>query len=434
MNQQKRSDAFERTEISSRVGEILRSKYFLQLRNTRSPRISATQKPDALEPMLGRLGIDFEDFDSVTTRALFEHRRAVCKPKPLCRACPLVSFCTTGQERVRKNGAPVVVDLFGGVGGMGSGFIKAGFRVGLAVEYDRNAAQTYRLNNPGVHVEEADVAGLDARAVRKIVGSRPAVICAGPPCQSYSLAGERKSRDPRHHLFRHVLALARGLKPDIVLIENVPGIGMSFGSRNFLQILESELGEQFTAEVHLLRALDYGVPQVRRRYFFIGHLNDGTTIGAPRPTHKEKGMLSRLPGTPTVMEVLRGIPRREHSSCRDWARTREGIIWNVGTMRHSSRVIRKIRKIRGVEGPLSYRRVSRKYANTIIAGHRALPVHPTMHRTLSVREAAQIQGFSKDYVFLGARANQPLQVANAVPPPLAFAIARHLKRSIHKRI
>jgi DNA (cytosine-5)-methyltransferase 1 len=66
------------------------------------------------------------------------------------------------------------------------------------------------------------------------------------------------------------------------------------------------------------------------------------------------------------------------------------------------------------------------FARTLIAGHRALPVHPWLHRTISVREAAVIQGFPEWFIFAGRRANQPLQVANAVPPPLARALAQHL--------
>jgi DNA (cytosine-5)-methyltransferase 1 len=314
---------------------------------------------------------------------------------------------------------------------LGSGFRNAGFRIGLAVEMDRDAAQSYRLNNPGVHVMEADVGTISSRDVLSLVGSRPAVICAGPPCQSYSAAGSRATRDPRHHLFRHILSLARDLKPKAVLIENVPGIRRKIGCKSYKDVIERELGKQFSVEVHLLRALDYGVPQLRRRYFFFGRRKRLAPFGVPSKTHKEKGHSGRLPQAPTVMDVLKELPRRQQGQSKDWARMSDGtLLWNVGTMKHAPRVIKKISEIRGTEGPLSYRRVSREYANTIVAGHRALPVHPTLHRTLSVREAACVQGFDKEYVFLGARANQPLQVANAVPPPLARAIARHLRRKV----
>jgi DNA (cytosine-5)-methyltransferase 1 len=409
--------------VVSRIKELIEVEYFGKRRvSLKSVRI--------LEPMLQRLGLRANNFDSKSLALLANHRRAICGSKPKCERCPLVSFCKFGVEQVKRGSKPAVIDLFGGAGGMGYGFRRAGFRIALAVEQDRDAAQTYRFNNPGVFVLEANVAEIHATDVKKIFPARPSVVCAGPPCQSYSAAGLRKPRDPRHHLFQHVLSISRVLKPDVVLIENVPGVDKVAG-RNFRRIIERAIGNQFQTEVHLLRALDYGIPQVRRRYFFIGRHENLAPIGKPRPTHKEKDTYGQLPQAPTVMDALRGLPYRKQGQPRDWTRMPDGtMIWNVGTMAHSPRVVRKIKKIRGAEGPISYRRLSRYYANTIIAGHRALPVHPTRNRTMSVREAAQIQGFDPAYIFLGRRANQPLQVANAVPPPLAEAIARRIKRVI----
>src|SRR5262249_22240449 len=83
-------------------------------------------------------------------------------------------------------------------------------------------------------------------------------------------------------------------------------------------------------------------------------------------------------------------------------------------------------KIAPGEGPISYRRLEMDVARTLVAGHRAMPVHPWLNRTISVREAARIQGFDDNYFFCGPRWEQPLQVANAVPPTVARAIASHL--------
>jgi DNA (cytosine-5)-methyltransferase 1 len=103
---------------------------------------------------------------------------------------------------------------------------------------------------------------------------------------------------------------------------------------------------------------------------------------------------------------------------------------NGSTMKHGDKVLAKIRAIRPGAGPISYRRLHTDLARTIVAGHRALPVHPTLHRTISVREAARIQGFRDDHVFAGPRWLQPLQVANAVPPPMARAVAEALLRPV----
>lgn len=100
--------------------------------------------------------------------------------------------------------------------------------------------------------------------------------------------------------------------------------------------------------------------------------------------------------------------------------------FNMLTMRHSDKVRKKIARIEPGEGPLSYRRLDHTEAQTLMAGHRAMPVHPVVDRTISVREAAVLQRFPIDDRFLGTRARQPLQVVNAVPPPLAVAVASKL--------
>jgi len=127
------------------------------------------------------------------------------------------------------------------------------------------------------------------------------------------------------------------------------------------------------------------------------------------------------------MQALKGLPSYRPGVDAEWIPQPDGTaLTNASTMRHSQRVIDKIKSIAPGKGPISYRRLETDLARTLVAGHRALPVHPTLDRTISVREAARIQGFPDSYVFCGPRAEQPLQVANAVPPPVAFAIARHL--------
>lgn len=386
--------------------------------------------------MLARLKLEPPSFGSAwvgVVAPLAQHARKVCTETPRCTACPFISFCETGQRRVSRDNRPAAVDIFAGAGGLGRGFRDAGFRVALAIENERNAAQTYRLNNPGTPVFEMDVAKISSNWVQTVVGKRPEVVCAGPPCQSFSAAGPREDNDPRHHGFRHVLNLAHDLDPDVVLIENVPGIARRLRKKkNYRDVITEELGRRFEAEVLLLKATDYGVPQLRTRYIFLGRRRGTPTIGQPTKTHStvRTGNLTR---TPTVSEVLSGLPKRDHGCKKDSYKARNGrVIHNLTTMAHAKRVVARIKKIKGGEGPISYRRVSKLYARTIIAGHRALPVHPTLHRTMSVREAACIQSFPLDYVFLGVPSNQPLQVANAVPPPMAEAIARQLRKYLAK--
>lgn len=371
-----------------------------------------------------------ERFAEVET-AMDRHAVEVCTAdEPRCSACPLVSFCTLGISRVREDSRPVALDLFAGAGGMGLGFTEAGFRIGLAVEMNRDAAQTYRANHPGVPVLERDVTTVTAKEVRNILGRDPDVVTAGPPCQSYSAAGMRKKQDKRHTLFRHVVRLAAETNAKSVVMENVRGIReRTHNAKSYKDIIEDEINRSFDTEVYFLTATNYGVPQRRERYFFFGRRRGTPPLGEPQPTHSPDGRAPNLPRTPTVMSALAGLPSRDAGDPRDIYKYPDGsVVRNLATMRHSERVIKRIASFleNGETGPISYRRVAKMYARTIIAGHRALPVHPTRHRTLSVREAACIQSFPRSYHFMGPRSEQPLQVANAVPPQLAKVIGTHI--------
>lgn len=366
---------------------------------------------------------------------LIHHGRTVCQSsEPRCDECVLVSFCRQGRSRIMdsEDPRPVAVDLFAGVGGMGWGFRQAGYRIVAAVEQERHAAQTYRANNPGVPVREADVTRVTRAALRSYVPrlERLDVLIAGPPCQGYSAAGSRQPHDPRNQLFRHVSRLASELKAKVVIIENVPGLRRVNGMGFLHRMLSSLRAHRYRAAAHLLTASDFGVPQNRRRYFIIAqssHLADA--IPPPPRTHRLASDPSAhgLAVTPTVTEVLGDLPALDPGTDAEWVVHADGsVLLNASTMSHSHRVVAKIKKIKAGKGPISYRRLEADLARTLVAGHRALPVHPTLHRTMSAREAARLQGFPDTYVFCGPRGEQPLQVANAVPPPMAQAVGEHL--------
>jgi len=364
---------------------------------------------------------------------LIHHGRAVCGTgQPRCEGCVLVSFCGKGQQRVGvDDGRPRALDLFAGAGGLGYGFRTAGWRVALAIERDRDAAQTYRANHPGTPVIEADIARLSAKEVAELCPGlgEPHAVLAGPPCQGYSAAGARDPDDPSNLLYRHVARVANGLRARLVVLENVPGLhrvnGVGFSDR----ILRS-LRRGRNAERYELLASDFGVPQNRRRLLFLARRKDlGAAPTVPEATHATDG--NSLPTTPRLDELLRGELEVPAGTDADPLILADGrLVPNASTMAHSQKVVAKIVEIEAGKGPISYRRLEPDIARTLVAGHRALPVHPWLHRTISVREAARIQGFPDGYVFCGPRANQPLQVANAVPPPLAAALADHMLQFI----
>lgn len=365
---------------------------------------------------------------------LVHHGRAVCdSPRPKCHGCVLISFCGEGQRKVAMDDQrPWAIDLFAGAGGLGHGFRQAGWHIALAVERDRDAAQTYRANNPGTLVVEADLAALSARDVQLMCGrnTEPHAVLAGPPCQGYSAAGSRDPDDPKNKLYRHVVRIADGLRAQLVVLENVPGLRRVNGI-GFVDRILVALRRHRNAERYELLASDFGVPQQRRRLFFLARRKDlGDAPTCPAPTHSTAAGAG-LPATPRLDALLRGELELPDGTVIEPLVTDTGaLIPNASTMKHSERVLAKIQGIAAGKGPISYRRLEPDLARTLVAGHRALPVHPWLHRTISVREAARIQGFADDYVFCGARANQPLQVANAVPPPVAAAVAAHLLQFI----
>lgn len=303
------------------------------------------------------------------------------------------------------------------------------------MEADRHAAQTYRLNHPGTPVIEAKIdKSTTAKSLRRYMPGAGAidVLLAGPPCQGYSAAGARNPRSPVNRLYRHVVRLARELRAETVCLENVPGVRRVNG-HGFLNSIQDALRRAgFATDAHLVHACEYGVPQHRARYFFLSRRGKGAKAPrAPaatyRPHHATGDEPQTQTPTPRLADLLGELPPLPPGTVAEVFEDEKGKrYWNMSTMAHSPQVVEKIAKIEPGEGPISYRRLELDEARTLIAGHRAFPVHPTLDRTISVREAAVIQGFPRDYIFCGPRAWQPLQVANAVPPPLAEAVAREV--------
>lgn len=395
-----------------------------------------------------RNGPNFQDIESITPPKirkrlyvnLIQHSQKICRSQqPKCGDCVIVSFCSKQNYKILAN-KPVAVELFAGAGGLAKGFSKAGYNIAVAVEQDRNSAQTYRLNHPGTPVLEADVRLLDIEDLRQFIVRVDdiSVLMAGPPCQGYSVAGRRDPADPMNLLYEEVTRFAKILQPKMVLLENVPGLRKVNGVNFVDQIRDAiqKVGYKVGGPTRL-EASRFGVSQNRSRLVYFARRADlGDAPSPPDPTHipADEEPLSNnenLPRTPTLEEIFKGLPDFDTGVNMEFGIINGLPIYNASTMAHSQRVVKKISRLSPGEGPISYRRLDRRVAQTLVAGHRALPVHPWIDRTISVREAARIQGFPDDFIFAGSRSSQPLQVANAVPPPLAEAIARHLVKLLN---
>ena len=357
---------------------------------------------------------------------LRQHGLRYCRRnEPRCDSCPLISFCATGVRiiRTQERSGKLAIDLFAGAGAFSSAFRREGVSLLAAVERERYAAQSYRFNNPGTPVLERDVRAIRASglltAFNKKSGEIP-LILAGPPCQGYSAAGNRRPSAPANYLYTSVARIAAGVGAEALVMENVPGLRAVRGVDFEHRILAKFERAGFTPSCLDVDASRFGVPQKRPRLFFVGlSRNRGAGLKLrPRAARR------------TVAQVLRGLPALAPGG-GGHTMVRNGKVFNNHqAMAHSRKVVEKIRCIERGTGPISYRRLPLGLTGTLIAGHRALPVHPRQHRTISVREAARIQTLPDTFRFLGPHHVQPLQVANAVPYLLGRAVARALRRAL----
>ena len=177
----------------------------------------------------------------------------------------------------REANAPTVISTFAGCGGSSLGYHMAGFRELLAVEWEQNAADTFRLNFPGVPLYHGDIAKLSVAECLRLAGLAPGeldVFDGSPPCQGFSTAGKREIGDQRNQLFREFVRLLSGLRPRAFVMENVSGMVKGDFKVIFAEILRTLKACGYRVKVRLLNAMFYGVPQSRERMIFVGVRDD----------------------------------------------------------------------------------------------------------------------------------------------------------------
>lgn len=190
----------------------------------------------------------------------------------------------------RSANAPTVISTFAGCGGSSLGYSMAGYRELLAVEWDDNAVETFRLNFPDVPVYHGDIAKLsveDALARAGLAVGDLDVFDGSPPCQGFSTIGRRIIDDPRNVLFREYIRLLRGLQPRVFVMENVPGMVQGKMKKVFAEIIHELKMCGYNVSARMLNASYFEVPQSRRRIIFIGVRNDiQKDASHPKPTSK----------------------------------------------------------------------------------------------------------------------------------------------------
>ncbi len=341
---------------------------------------------------------------------------------------------------------PKALSLFAGAGGMDVGVEGAGFQTVGAVEVDKHCAATLRRNAGARRVWEADVRGVCPAQVGKELGlgvGDLTLLHGGPPCQPFSQIGKRQGMaDPRGQLVFEMARFAERLRPPAVMIEQVPRFlqspvasGMAMG--DLLEERFASLGYDMHSAT--LNAAAFGVAQRRLRTIVVC-LPKGSAFRYP---------FSLLGSPKTVGEAIDDLPAAVPKGAQPMvpnhvdvtpARDRERIS-HVPEGSWLSKVADVPPDILGRltrKDTTKYRRLARHQPSLTLRCGEAL-YHPTLDRYLTPREAARLQGFPDSHVFEGpirrrtgtvANLDQHRQVANAVPPPLAEALAGAIRASL----
>lgn len=366
-----------------------------------------------------------------------------------------------------------VIDLFAGCGGLSLGFEMAGFKIPVAIEKDEWASETYKKNHPKTKVITQDITKIvELSDVLPRKNTRVDGIIGGPPCQGFSLSGNRDKNDPRNSLFMEFVRFVAFFKPKFFVMENVTGI-LSMKTKNNKRVkdlIEEEFSSVgYNLEVFTLNAAEFGVPQSRVRVFFIGLRND---IPYDKDKIKPKGFLFS-DNQISIEDAIMDLPQLKAGEGTDvmpyssqattdyqiWARQDSNEIYNHVTMKHTKRLIERFEQIkygqsvadvsrehqqrkRGEADKISDRVYSQnnmrpypdKPSPTIPASFQSNFVHPYLNRNYTAREGARLQSFPDTYIFCGKRTtmsweknlSQYQQIGNAVPPLLAKAIAKSI--------
>lgn len=371
------------------------------------------------------------------------------------------------ERKVNDPKELIVLDLFSGAGGFSYGFQKAGFFVAAGVDFDPASVLTHGYNFLSKSVCENITDIVDPLQFIQSLGiPRVDVIIGGPPCQGFSQIGKAAIRslglqDHYHNiinnLYKEFVRFVEALQPQMFLMENVPTMA-SFGDGELVERIKdtfTRLG--YTVDHSILNAVEYGVPQKRKRLFIQGNKrglpivwpDDSDKVRSPvtlrdaigdLPAHKPPLRSDEMPYESTPLSSYQQMMRAEMQDVN--------LVYD-----HITRAVRADDKMifdameeghKYIDIPEEFRRYRSdsfkdKYSKMIwnepawtVTAHISKDsyryIHPDREqgRMLSIREFARLQSFPDHFRFCGAPTRRMRQIGNAVPPLLAETIARKL--------
>lgn len=351
-----------------------------------------------------------------------------------------------------------VLDLFSGCGGFSYGFQEAGYEVLLGVDNEAIALDTFKKNHENSEAFNLDLS--KEENLQKIASCLDYkggvdIIIAGPPCQGFSLTGPRDEKDKRNELFYAVFKISKLLKvkPKAIIIENVTGLATLYKGKAKEEVETSFKENSYNYNSEILYAPDYGVPQIRKRLFFVGVDANYGKFEFPKAIFVKENYVTcedAISDLPTLENDL-GKERVAYSTkplstYQKNMRKKSKLVCNhIGT-KHTELVKSVIAQVpeggnhkdlpKGVGESRKFNEAwtryhSQKPSKTIDTGHRN-HFHYKFNRVPTVRENARLQSFPDNFIFLGTKTQQYRQVGNAVPPLLGYHIAKQLKKILDR--
>lgn len=364
---------------------------------------------------------------------------------------------------------PIAIDLFSGAGGLSLGFEKAGFEICQAVEQSPHSAATYKKNHPKTDIVNADICELDPGDCLRRIGLKAkdiAIIVGGPPCQGFSESNRRTrtTDNPKNMLFLQFVKFLKAIRSAYFVIENVAGLRTLSNGLILQRIVKvcNDLG--YKTEYKELNSIDYGVPQFRRRIFIVGNrIGHDFLFPQAHNDHKHLNIV-------TVRQAICDLPKLANGAAVDYLPyrlkgdsglskyqkmmrtnpTTSKVVQGNLVTRNSDTIVERYKHIGPGQNweaiPVSlmtgykdhtrchtgiYYRLEWDKPSKVIGNFRKnMLIHPEENRGLSIREAARLQSFPDDYIFLGSIGFQQQQVADAVPPMLAYALGKKILKNL----
>ncbi|MDQ1852410.1 DNA cytosine methyltransferase [Bacillus stercoris] len=333
---------------------------------------------------------------------------------------------------------PIAIDLFSGCGGLSQGLKQAGFQVQVAVEIDTETARTYKLNHPETRIINKDIREVGKADISKEVNGKEIDLIAGcPPCQGFSKIGNLNKKngysDSRNELVIEFFRIVELIKPNFIMLENVPGLSQYSLFNKIINDL-SDLG--YYLDYKIVDIANYGVPQRRKRLVLLGSklgpIAIPQNLGIPSKTVRD--FIYQLSSVKDSNDPIHKI----HSSHGEKVKKIISMIPKNGGSRselpkeywlecHKKSDI----GYSDVYGRLSWDKVSSTITGGCLNPSKGRFLHPEENRSITAREAALLQTFPKDYQFsTTAKGKLAQMIGNAFPPKFSELQGKYIMELI----